>query len=764
MAEPARADEKLLAAPGPPIRAATTARRRLLTDRAAHWVVTTGGLAVIASILAILAFILGEVWPLSRPASVTAGPTVSLAVGAPEALAGDEYRTHVVALGLDGWVRSFHTADGGLVGETDLVATAPESAAQATGETTSTPPRLLAAATPPGSDLLTASTDDGRVVLVPLSFAVSFEGQTRNVQPRVGEPLWLAVDPNGGPITSFAARLAEDGTATAAAQLADGRLRIVRRETTRNLLTGEESATTDAFETEVPYRLSHLLLDGAQRELYGGTPEGGILWWSLEAGRPGPARVASAGPSPITALSLLVGDRSLIVGQENGSLSVWFVVRQPDETMQLVRVRDFPRQGGAIALLSPSRRDKGFLVQDGGGEVGLYYSTSHRTLWRGRSPLPGANAMLYSPKADGAFLAVPGVLARLEIRNPHPEVSLWALFGKVWYEGHGRPEHVWQSTGGTTDFESKFGLTPLIVGTLKGTFYALVLAVPLGVLGAMYASQFLHPSLLRYIKPTVEIMAALPTVVLGFLAGLWLAPRVEQAFPALILALLVLPLFVLGAGAAWRALPAGVRHRYPAGAEVGLYLIALAAGLWLCFLLSHPFEAAAFGDSFPSWLLEVTGLRYDQRNAIVVGLAMGFAVTPIIFAISEDAFSNVPRNLTAGSLALGATRWQTVTRVVLPTASPGIFSAVMIGFGRAVGETMIVLMATGNTPIMSWSPFDGFRTLSANIAVEIPEAPHGGTLYRVLFIAALLLFVFTFVVNTLAEIVRQHLREKYSRL
>jgi phosphate transport system permease protein len=164
------------------------------------------------------------------------------------------------------------------------------------------------------------------------------------------------------------------------------------------------------------------------------------------------------------------------------------------------------------------------------------------------------------------------------------------------------------------------------------------------------------------------------------------------------------------------------------------------------------------------WLLRATGLPYDQRNAVVVGLAMGFAVIPVIFAIAEDAFSNVPKNLIAGSLALGATRWQTMVRVVLPTASPGIFSAVMIGFGRAVGETMIVLMATGNTPILQGNPFNGFRTLSANIAVEIPEAPVDSTLYRVLFLAALLLFLLTFTLNTGAELVRQRLRKKYAQL
>jgi phosphate transport system permease protein len=280
----------------------------------------------------------------------------------------------------------------------------------------------------------------------------------------------------------------------------------------------------------------------------------------------------------------------------------------------------------------------------------------------------------------------------------------------------------------------------------------------------MFASQFLHPRLLNVVKPTVEIMAALPSVVLGFLAGLWLAPALEGHFPALVLAAIVLPLGFLLAGLGWNALPLGFRQRFPSGSELFLYVVVTVAALWGCVALSPAFERLVFDGNFQSWLLAATGLRYDQRNAVVVGLAMGFAVIPIIFAISEDAFSNVPRNLVAGSLALGANRWQTVTRVVLPTASPGIFSAIMIGFGRAIGETMIVLMATGNTPILEMSAFNGFRTLSANIAVEIPEAPHGGTLYRTLFLAALLLFALTFVINTVAEIVRQRLRNKYAKL
>jgi phosphate transport system permease protein len=225
-----------------------------------------------------------------------------------------------------------------------------------------------------------------------------------------------------------------------------------------------------------------------------------------------------------------------------------------------------------------------------------------------------------------------------------------------------------------------------------------------------------------------------------------------------------LPAVVLLTGAAWNALPRAFRARFPTGSETFLFAAVLVVAIYGCLRLAPVFTGAAFGGDFQAWLLRATGLPYDQRNAVVVGLAMGFAVIPIIFAIAEDAFSNVPKNLIAGSLALGANRWQTVTRVVLPTASPGIFSAVMIGFGRAVGETMIVLMATGNTPIIDWNPFNGFRTLSANVAVEIPEAPVGGTLYRVLFLAALILFAMTFTVNTAAELVRQRLRRKFAQL
>jgi phosphate transport system permease protein len=441
---------------------------------------------------------------------------------------------------------------------------------------------------------------------------------------------------------------------------------------------------------------------------------------------------------------------------------VWFPqLRGIDRSLR--HARSFPSLKAPVRALAPSPRGKGFLALDAAGEMALMYSTSERVLWSGKAPVAGASAIAYAPKADGALVAGATASVSLAILAPHPEVSFRALFGKVWYEGYEGPGYSWQSSSGTEDFEAKLSLTPLLFGTLKGTLYSMLLAVPFGVLSAMYASQFLHPSLKGVVKPVVEIMASLPSVVLGFLAGLWLAPLLERVLPALVLMVVVVPPTILLAGLSWERVMRRFGARVPPGSEIFFFIVALALAGAGCLRLEPLLERTVLGGAFPTWL-SAFGIRYDQRNAIVVGLAMGFAVIPIIFAIAEDAFSNVPRNLVSGSLALGASRWQTVTRVVLPTASPGIFAAVMVGFGRAVGETMIVLMATGNTPIMDLSPFNGFRTLSANIAVEIPEAPDGGTLYRTIFLAALLLFLLTFAVNTAAELVRQRLRRKYSSL
>ncbi len=722
--------------------------KRTLTDRLAGFVVRVGGIGIIACILAILVFIVVEVWPLVGGASVEPVTRLPLARGA-SALSVDPYKTLVASLDGDGVVRVRSLRSGNTEAEWAFSESGSGSVAASIAD--------------PDGRFLGVLDSNGGIGLVPIGWDVGFEDQKRVVRSAIGEVSEFRLD-EGAMVAPFAARMAiNDGSQTVAARTDAGQLVLFRRTREVNEFTEEVTESDSRSFGSAPADLSLLLLDDEQAHVYGAAPGGLLYHWGAER------RIASVPDvtvvdGEITALTLLLGGRALVVGLADGGLQVWYRTEGDAGADTLSLVRRFPPQEAAIRHLASSRRDKGFVAIDEGGQLGLYYSTSHRVLWRGHVEMDGVAAMSVTPKADGIVLAGSDVLALLEVDNPHPDVSVWSLFAPVWYEGYTEPDYVWQSSGGTDDFEPKYSLTPLLIGTLKGTIYSLLLAIPLGVLGAMYVSQFMHPRLRNIIKPTVEIMAALPSVVLGFLAGLWLAPRVEDSFCALILMVAAFPVVIIGTGLLWERLPIRWRARVPIGSEALAFAVTLTIAGAVCVLLDDAFEAAVFGGDFQTWLRDVTGLHYDQRNAVIVGLAMGFAVIPIIFAISEDAFSNVPRNLVSGSLALGANRWQTVSRIVLPTASPGIFSAVMIGFGRAVGETMIVLMATGNTPIRDWNPFNGFRTLSANIAVEIPEAPHFGTLYRVLFLAALLLFVVTFAINTLAELVRQRLRERYASL
>jgi phosphate transport system permease protein len=625
------------------------------------------------------------------------------------------------------------------------------------------------ATSPLGRGPFALGTSDGRVIPVEVKFAVSYPEGKRMIAPDalVGEP--FLADPEGRAVQRIAYAATKAGPITVVAVGARDLILVSVRE--RKALIGPSTKEEFRQAISVPMdgAITALALDGRGEELFVGSSTGQVVRVDLrdptDPKAAAPVRVTDSADAGVTALAFLLGDRTLVVGDAAGGVSAWRLIQMDGGDQRLRRIHTFAGHAGPVVAIEPSPRDKGFLTSDRSGSVHLHYGTSGKTLLTVKADVSDLRGLGFGPKANGFLLADGGGrIAHWALENPHPEITLRSLFGKVWYEGYREPAHVWQSTGGTDDFESKFGLTPLIFGTLKGTFYALIIAVPIALLGALYASQFMHPTLKGLVKPTVEIMAALPSVVLGFLAGLWLAPHVERVVPGLFLAPVVIPLLILGTVFAWRLVPAGVRRRFRAGTEVSLLIPVAILGGWLSFELGGVIERLFLSGDYRGWLLSVLGLTYDQRNSLVVGIAMGFAVIPIIFTIAEDSLSNVPQHLVAGSLALGATRWETALRIVLPTASPGIFSAIMIGFGRAVGETMIVLMATGNTPVMDWSIFNGFRALSANIAVELPEAPEGGSLFRVLFLAALLLFVMTFLVNTAAELVRLRLRKKYRYL
>jgi phosphate transport system permease protein len=723
-------------------------------DRLAARLVTGGGILIIASILAILFVIVSEVVPLFlRPTATLVDQVTVQSAKNPLAIGVDEYR-EVAYLVTDGGIVFAHTKDGSPL---------PTSPLAALGQA------KIMATSPLGRGLVALGTADGRILPVEVRFTVTFQGRKRIVTPDFRQSDPLRLDHDGRPLRLVAIAKASSGPIAVAA-LDSGQLVVHSTQETKPLIgppTREEALRVLALPAGT--KPTTLLLDGRGEDLFIGTVKGSLI--RVDVRNPldpklGPETPVSSTPgTAVTALGFVLGDRTLIVGDQSGGVSAWRWIQGGERRPQLMRIHSYRKHPGPVTALDNSRRDKGFATVDGSGTTLIHYATSGETLLALQGETKNARGVVYAPKADGLLLAdADGRLSHWRLHNPHPETTLGTLFGKVWYEGYGQPEFVWQSTGATDDFESKLSLIPLVYGTLKGTFYALLLAVPVALLAALYASQFMHPTLKGYVKPTVEIMAALPSVVLGFLGGMWLAPQVERVVPGILLACLVAPACILLAVFGWRLTPIALRRHLKAGSEVGALIpVVILAGL-LSFYLGGAIERWLFHGDYRSWLFSVLGLTFDQRISLVVGIAMGFAVIPIIFTIAEDSLSNVPQHLVAGSLALGATRWQTALRVVLPTASPGIFSAIMIGFGRAVGETMIVLMATGNTPIMDWSIFNGFRALSANIAVELPEAPQGGTLFRTLFLAALLLFIMTFIVNTAAEVVRLRLRKRYRYL
>ena len=264
-----------------------------------------------------------------------------------------------------------------------------------------------------------------------------------------------------------------------------------------------------------------------------------------------------------------------------------------------------------------------------------------------------------------------------------PEIREEAGLGKMifkqeYYEGRA-PKFAWQPNSDVP----KYSLYPLFLGTIKTALIAMLFAVPLGVGAAIYSSEFASQKMREIIKPVIEMLAAIPSVVLGFFALLVLATFLQNIF----------------------------------------------------------------------------GLTF-RLNALNAGIALGLAVIPIVFTVAEDAMTSVPRSLREAATALGANPWQVSLTMVFPAALPGIAAGVVLGFGRAIGETMIVLMASGNAAIISASFLDSARTFSATIAAELAEVVFGSAHYSVLFFIGTLLFIFTFIINLSGDMVLARVKER----
>ncbi len=247
------------------------------------------------------------------------------------------------------------------------------------------------------------------------------------------------------------------------------------------------------------------------------------------------------------------------------------------------------------------------------------------------------------------------------------------------WSGYDSPQYIWQPVSNIP----KYNIVPLIIGSLKITIVALIFAVPLALAAAIYVSQLARPRVREFAKPIIELLAGIPSVVLGFFALIVMATVLQR----------------------------------------------------------------------------ISGSQ-SRLNALCAGIALGFSVIPVVFSIAEDALTSVPRSYVQAALALGASKWKAAAQVVLPAAVPGVFAAVALGFGRAVGETMIVLMASGNASIVSWHIFDSTRTITATIAAELGEVVFGGAHYRILFLIGVLLFVVTFLTNMTADVVLNRLKAK----
>lgn len=739
-----------------------TEKKRLFKDKAAKYGVMAGGVMVLCALLLIFFYLLYVVQPVFNSAHVEVRNKIEN-ITTEYAAVGVEEQTEI-AFGLtqNGEVHFYSVAGDnvGTVLNTESANVSGDIAAFAEGAAHTSHYAYI--------------NNAGEMTVVKPAFRVSFPNDIRTLTPVIDYPFGEQATPalqseSDSAIQDFSFA-GEETTLGILYQLENNKVMFARLEGEEDMFT--EELVWEAYQSELTFvtgNVKKLLVSPdvsrifivTDNNLYVANARDGEnirLLYTVSIARSG---------TELTAAQLLAGANSLVLGYSDGHLSQWFESNSK-EGRAFVNARSFQMEveqnDKAITDIYPEFYRRTFAATTATGEVNLFHTTSEAELWQGNLTGEALVGLNFSPRSNVIIAQDGSSISVFKVENEHPEVTWSGLWQEVWYEGYPEADYIWQSSSASDDFESKFSLIPISFGTLKAAAYAMLFAVPIGLAAAIYTAYFMAPSVRKVVKPTVEIMEALPTVILGFLAGLWLAPVIEENLPGVVLFLILLPISVIAAAMIWHNIPKKIKESVPPGWDSIILLPVVIFIGWLAFALSPAVEQWLFDGNTRLYITNELGITFDQRNSLIVGIAMGFAVIPTIFSIAEDAVFSVPKTLSSGSLALGATQWQTLTKVVLLTASPGIFSAVMMGLGRAVGETMIVLMATGNTPIMDWSIFQGMRTLSANIAVEMPESEVGSSHYRILFLAAFVLFIFTFVFNTIAEFVRQRLREKYSSL
>lgn len=536
-------------------------------------------------------------------------------------------------------------------------------------------------------------------------------------------------------------------------------------------LDAEALAKGEQLAQRVDFQPDFSLLDASRRYLILAKRNGEACFVNSDLAENGCSQRLSLTDRTVelTAAVWLAGQQTLVTGDSSGQIKQWFLLADQQGIVRLIWVKPFKASTAAIVAISAEQRRGGFAVLDANGHLGLFYGTLSKPLWQKQfsvlqQAISQVDELRFNQSNNQLWLLRQGQpLFQARIDNKHPEIHWRTLWQKIWYESWQQADYVWQSSGSVDGSQGKYSLVPLTIGTFKAAIYALLFAVPLAILAAIYSVCYLAEPVRSRLANMIEFMALFPTVIIGFLAAIWLAPLLEQQLMAMLLFVLITPALVLLLAKFGRYLPERLQQTTGHKLMLALMLLILVFAALFAWYLGSALEMWFFAGSLSFWL-DTQGLHYQQRNALVVGLAMGFSVLPVVFSLSFDALSQIPKQLTLGAYALGANHWQIVQRIMLPVAAPGILAAILLGLSRAIGETMIILMATGNNPITNFNVFEGLRSLTATLVIELPEAAVDSSHYRVLFLVAIVLFIFTFTCNTLADIVRQRLRHKLQRL
>ncbi len=921
-----------------------TPRSVYLADHAANSVIRLGGVAVIAAVLGICFYLAAVVVPLFLPGTSELADTGESRSAGAVAVLPDEYGGSAAVVSADGRIDVVELSSGALLGTADRP--------KAVSTVVTTPQGLVAWGYHDGSFQLGEVTS--RASVLSSAQAAALGDANRVAQSGPFDGLRSVAESGSQRVTTFGIETraaVEPRTETGPVELLDyrrvggGRELLFTAWADGSAMLSTVRVTTPLDGSEPRLRLTGraVELDAARGAWAVAFADGesvltiardgtGVRYGlPADAGRRDPLiameRLDLAGGAGISAVTALPGGRSLVAGGDDGSLWVWTLSRDPladaGDGRRLVKVEKLRAGDSAVVALTAGQRDRTITAATATGRISQLHLTSGKLIDSYDASAIGIGepvAVGMAPRQDGVVaIGAGGAYAHWSVDPRYPGAGWRALFGRIVYEGETEAKWVYQSSSAEDASEVKMSLVPLIFGTFKATIVAMFIAAPLSVLAAIYSSEFLHKRVRSTVKPAIELMASLPSVVLGFIAMAAVAPWVGDHLSGVMIGMLLVPAVVLLAAHVWQLLPTRVLLGVPTWARITLVGLVMIAAGGVSLVAGGPAERAFFGPTrsdqllaagsfeagepgdIPSWVgtratmapdterrlrtegfafrdgvvvravepelgspeaaalaelvaadsasqdllrgwldgqhgrpwpgwvllliplaapcswwlaakvrrsiaaddrgrlatgaaelvlfagslavavglavagslaLQAVGFdprdsflgTFSQRNTLVVGMVMGFAIIPIIYTISEDALSAVPDTLRSASLGAGATPWQTAWRVVLPVATSGVFSACMIGLGRAAGETMIMLMATGNTPQMDLNLFSGFRTLAANIATELPEAERGGTHYRVLFLCGLVLFVVTFIINTLAEVVRQRFRKKSASL